>query len=306
MEHMVPMAGSLLDRLKLFTPHHAYFVGIDSDGSVFPTMDVKQQQCIIPVTVEHWGLQEISSYVWETAEFVSLRSRWRGSNRFQVLAKVFDLCRERPEVELSGVTVPDLASVKKLVAAGITLSHAGIKKVVDEGGDPMLASALEWNEKVNAAIAERVAQVGPFPHARESVDKISARADIIVVSTSPSETLEREWTAQGMAGSVAMIAGHEMGPKPDQLRRAIDGRYAPGRMLMIGDAIGDLEAAEAVDAAFYPINPGGEEEAWQKFLNEAADRFFAGTYTGDYEQQFISNFKQLLPDTPPWQEAGGL
>jgi len=300
------MAGSLLDRLESFIPHHAYFVGIDSDGSVFPTMDIKQKQCIIPVTVEHWGLTEIEPFVWETAEFVSLRSRWRGSNRFQVLAKVFDLCRERPEIEQSGVTVPDLASLKILAAAGIILSHPGIKKVVDETGDPVLASALEWNEKVNAAIAERVPEVEPFPHARDSVDKVSARADVIVVSTSPSETLEREWTAQGMAGSVAMIAGHEMGAKPDQLRRVVDGRYAPGHVLMIGDAIGDLEAAEAVDAAFYPINPGGEKESWQKFLDEAADRFFAGTYTVDYQHQLISDFKQLLPDTPPWQEGGGL
>ncbi len=299
------MAGSLLDRLESFIPRHDYFVGIDSDGSVFPTMDIKQQQCIIPVTVEHWGLQEIGPYVWETAEFVSLRSRWRGSNRFQVLAKVFDLCRERPEVEQSGVTVPDLVSLEKLADAGITLSHPSIKKVVDETGDPVLASALEWNEKVNAAIAEKVTEIEPFPHARESVDKVSARADVVVISASPSETIEREWTAQGMAGLVAMIAGHEMGPKPDQLHRAVDGRYAPGRVLMIGDATGDLEAAEAVDAAFYPINPGGEEGSWQNFLNEAADRFFAGTYTGDYQYQLISDFKKLLPDTPPWQKKGG-
>jgi len=300
------MAGSLLDRLKFFTPRHDYFVGIDSDGCVFPTMEIKQERCIIPVTVEHWELQTASTYVWETAEFVSLRSRWRGSNRFQVLAKVFDLCRDRPEVKRSGVTIPDLTPLKELAAAGIALSHPSIKRVADETGDPVLASALEWNEKVNAAIAERVTEVEPFAHARESVDKVSARADVVVISTSPSETIEREWTAQGMAGSAAVIAGQEMGPKPDQLRCAVDGRYASGRVLMVGDAIGDLEAAETVDAAFYPINPGGEEESWHMFLNEAADRFFAGTYTGDYQHQLISNFKQLLPDTPPWQEEGGL
>jgi len=300
------MSESPQAKLESFIPRHDCFVGIDSDGSVFPTMDIKQKQCIIPVTVEHWGLQEISPYVWETAEFVSLRSIWRGSNRFQVLAKVFDLCRERPEIERSGVIVPDLTSLKELAAAGVALSHPGIKKVVDETGDPVLASALEWNEKVNAAIAEKVTEVEPFPHARESVDKVSARADVIVISTSPSETLEREWTAQGMAGLVAMIAGQEMGSKPDQLRRAVDGRYAAGRVLMIGDAIGDLDAAETVGAAFYPINPGGEEESWHRFLNEAADRFFAGTYTGDYQHQLIQGFKQLLPDTPPWKERGGL
>ena len=70
---------------------------------------------------------------------------------------------------------------------------------------------------------------------------------------------------------------------------------------MIGDAPGDMQAARAVGALFYPINPGNEEASWHRFLNEGSDKFLAGEYAGDYEQQLIDEFDTYLPETPPWQ-----
>jgi superfamily I DNA/RNA helicase len=46
---------------------------------------------------------------------------------------------------------------------------------------------------------------------------------------------------------------------------------------MIGDAPGDFKAAKSNHALFYPIVPGREEESWQRFYEEALERFFAGT-----------------------------
>ena len=51
-------------------------------------------------------------------------------------------------------------------------------------------------------------------------------------------------------------------------------------MLMIGDAPGDLKAARACELMFFPVNPGHEEDAWQRLHDEALDRFFTGTYGG--------------------------
>ena len=45
------------------------------------------------------------------------------------------------------------------------------------------------------------------------------------------------------------------------------------RILMIGDAPGDLKAARANGALFYPINPGAEDLSWKRFHDEAFDRF---------------------------------
>jgi hypothetical protein len=71
---------------------------------------------------------------------------------------------------------------------------------------------------------------------------------------------------------------------------------------MIGDAPGDRDAARAVGALFYPINPGAEELSWQRFHAEASDRFLNGSYAGAYEAALIAEFEKLLSDTPPWKK----
>jgi hypothetical protein len=71
---------------------------------------------------------------------------------------------------------------------------------------------------------------------------------------------------------------------------------------MVGDAPGDMRAARANDALFFPVKPGHEEESWELFYNEALDRFLAGEYAGDYEAALIAEFEKLLPETPPWKE----
>jgi len=70
---------------------------------------------------------------------------------------------------------------------------------------------------------------------------------------------------------------------------------------MIGDAPGDMQAARANDALFYPINPGHEEASWQRFYEEAMHKFLAGEYAGAYEASAIAEFEKLLPDIPPWK-----
>ena len=69
---------------------------------------------------------------------------------------------------------------------------------------------------------------------------------------------------------------------------------------MLGDAPGDLRAARANGARFFPINPGHEEESWARFLGEGVERFFAGDFDDAYENDLISEFQRLLPSVPPW------
>ena len=100
---------------------------------------------------------------------------------------------------------------------------------------------------------------------------------------------------------VAAIAGQEVGTKAFQIERATAGRYPPGRLLMIGDAPGDLAAAREAGALFYPIVPGREEPSWRRLHDEAYDRFLAGDYAGDYAEALTRGFLDALPDTPPWK-----
>jgi len=50
------------DPLKNFQPQKEFFVGIDSDGCAFPTMELKHKECFIPNIIKSYGLQSISKY----------------------------------------------------------------------------------------------------------------------------------------------------------------------------------------------------------------------------------------------------
>ena len=283
-------------------PRHEFFIGIDSDGCAFDTMEIKHKECFIPNIIKHWGLQPVSKYAREAAEFVNLYSKWRGINRWPALVMVFDLLRDRPEVIARGVEPPQANRVREFVVAeSFAKSNDGLQAYKAEHPNPELDIAWNWTTGVNAAVEDMVHGVPPFPWVRESLNFLADKADMIVVSATPVEALTREWTEHEIARFVHVIAGQEMGKKSLHLELAARARYAPDRILMVGDAPGDLNAARANAALFYPINPGHEEESWQRFHEQAVHRFLAEDYTGSYEQELIVEFEKLLPEVPPWK-----
>lgn len=293
------VSGAASD-ISRFTPRHDSFVGVDSDGCVFDTMEAKQKRCFHGEIVRRWRLEPIEGLVRETAEFVNLYSRWRGSNRFPALLRTFDLLRARPETARAGVALPRLDALRAFVGSGVPLGNPELERAVRETGDAELAQVLDWSRAVNDIVARTLGPAAPFPWAVESLKAMQARSDVICVSQTPTEALVREWRESGLLPCVAVIAGQEQGTKSEHLALATRGRYRPGRLLMIGDALGDLRAARDSGALFYPINPAREAASWKRFLDEAYDRFLAGAYAGAYESGLISEFETLLPETPPW------
>lgn len=293
--------GDPRGELAGFTPSHAFFIGIDSDGCVFDTMETKHKECFIPNIINTYNLACISKYVREVAEFINLYSVHRGVNRFPGLVLTMDLLMERMEVLRRRPRIPSLTGLRGWVARETRLSNPALAAEAAATGDPDLVQALEWSEAVNRSIADLVKDVPPFPYVRESLESMQGRADVMVVSATPGEALVREWEEHGLRPLVSMIAGQELGSKRELLQRAAAGRYEPGRILMVGDAPGDLKAAEAVGALFYPIDPGAEDASWQRFFEEALPRFFAGTYAGDYMAERIAHFRGLLPERSTWR-----
>ncbi len=289
--------------LKGFPKTQDFFVGIDSDGCVFDTMEVKHKECFIPNIIRFFGLAAISKYVRETAEFINLYSYWRGVNRFPGLTMTLDLLTTRPEVNARHFRVPELPGLRDWIERETKLANPTLKAAVAETGDADLALAYEWSETVNRVIGEVVRDVPPFPFVQESFDQLQGKADVMVVSATPTEALNREWEEHDLKKYVALIAGQELGNKKEHLAHATGGRYEPGKVLMVGDALGDLKAAEANGALFYPINPGFEDASWRRFHEEALPRFFAGTYAGVYMNEQIAEFEKLLPQKPPWKTA---
>src|SRR6516164_6964713 len=85
--------------LRAFPQRNEYFVGIDSDGCAFDSMEVKHKECFIPNIIRFFRLAAVSKYAREAAEFINLYSQWRGINRFPGLTLSLDLLAERPEVK---------------------------------------------------------------------------------------------------------------------------------------------------------------------------------------------------------------
>jgi phosphoglycolate phosphatase-like HAD superfamily hydrolase len=284
-------------------PQHDFFVGIDSDGCAFDTMEIKHKECFAPNIIKHWDLQAVSKYAREAAEFVNLYSKWRGVNRWPALIKVFDLLRERPEVRARNVEPPVAPDIRAFIENDdFPKSNDGLVAYMEEHASLELCRALGWTRAVNATVADMVHGVPPFPYVRESLELLQGQADMIVVSATPIEALVREWKEHDIAQYVSVIAGQEMGKKQLHLQLAANGKYASDHILMVGDAPGDMRAAKANDALFYPVNPGDEEASWERFYEEAVHKFLAEEYAGDYEAKLIEEFEAMLPATPPWKK----
>jgi hypothetical protein len=250
--------------LKDLAPQKEFFVGIDSDGCAFDTMEIKHKECFCPNTIMHWNLQVVSKYARDAWDFANLYSKTRGANRFLTLIQIMDLLRDRKEVQARNAKIPDLTSV------------------------------IEWTKKES--------KLGnPALVMKESLVKLSEKADAMVVSSTPVEALKREWEENDMDGYMRLICGQEYGSKKEHLAYAAKGKYPDNHILMIGDAPGDMKAARANGVLFYPINPGHEEDSWERFYNEALDKFFNKEYEGAYEAALVEEFESYLPEIPPWK-----
>jgi phosphoglycolate phosphatase-like HAD superfamily hydrolase len=288
----------LLTSLK---PEKEFFIGIDSDGCAFDTMEIKQKECFCPNFIKYYRLQPISKYARETWEFVNLYSTTRGCNRFLAVEETLRLLALRPEVKARNFTVPSAAPLIVWTKKETKLGNPTLKKYAAEINDPFINLTLEWSLKVNEDIANLVFGITPFPFVKESLKKMKPLADIIVVSQTPLEALKREWEENKIDQYVRMIAGQEHGTKGEHLKYAAKGKYPDDKVLMIGDANGDLKAAKSNGLLFFPVNPGKEEESWERLFKEGLGRFFAGTFKGEYEESLIKEFKKYLPEHPSWK-----
>ena len=286
--------------LKEMKPEHDFFVGIDSDGCAFDSMEIKQKECFCPQFINHFDLQPVSKYAREVWGFVNLYSTTRGCNRYLALVRALDLLGERKEAADRNVRVPRLQGVREWIQGETKLGLPALEEELSRNPDPDLRRAFDWSVEVNEVITKIVRNLPPFPYVRESLEAIAAKADSVVVSQTPLEALEREWQEHDIDRYVRFIAGQELGTKAEHITMAAGGKYRPERVLMIGDAPGDLQAAQANNALFFPINPGDEEESWRRFYDEGLDRFFNGTFAGKYEEALIKEFQAHLPEHPPW------
>ena len=282
--------------LKSFQPRHEFFIGIDSDGCVFDSMEVKQKEFFVPNAIKFFGLSDISDILQETWEFVNLYSIHRGGNRFTSLVKVFDLLSGNQELISRGYNLPDMTGLREWVNSETKLGNANLRKYFESNYDPGLEKVLKWSEAINDEITRLLRNIPPFPYALKALDHISGSADLVIISQTPFEAIDREWKENDLKKYVREIAGQEYGSKTEQIAMAAKGKYHDNKILMIGDAKGDFDASVNNGILFYPVIPGKENESWKRFLNEGFEKFIKGTFAGDYENKLLKEFWESLPE----------
>ncbi len=283
-----------------FLPAHGTFVGIDSDGCVFDTMEAKQKDFFHPAIIRHWGLKAIEPQVRAAAEFTYLYSTYRGLNRFLGLCKTFELLNDWPEAR-DNASLPDPADLRVYCDSGLPLSNATLQAEAERTGSPILAKAYAWSIELNTDIDQHMPDPPPFQGVEKALQRIQQNSDAIVISQTQAVALLKDWYRDNLAQYVSVIAGPELGSKVDHFTLSAVDRYAPNAILMIGDAPGDMAAAQAIGCNFFPINPGHEVESWEHFMDKAYAQFLAGGFSSEYQQKLNQKFKALLPRTPPWK-----
>ncbi len=293
---------ALDDILVNMNRKHDFMVCVDSDGCVFDNMELKHKECFCPATVNVWGLQSVSRFAREAAEFVNLYSTTRGMNRYPALIRTLKLLGERKEAKERGYVAPDMSSLQKWIDTADKLSIASLKAYNDSlpESDPILERTMQWTEEVDANIAHIVRGVTPFPKVKEAFARFMEYADIVIVSATPHEAIVREWGEHGLLPYVTEVAGQELGTKAECIKKANSGHYAPNHILMIGDAPGDYGAARANGVLYYPIIPGQEDASWEKAAAEIADQLRDGTYEGENMAAALEAFNKVLLENPTW------
>jgi len=295
-----------LEQLQAFRPQSDHLICVDSDGCAFDTMGIKQRECFCPWMITAFNLQPVAKAARQCKEFADLYSKTRGANRHITIKRILtELLPSHPQTAARGFAVPEYPAYFSWVDDPESLlSNEGLAAAIDATADPTakaeLEAILQWSERVNWAVGEIVRGIPPFPGVREALEGIAGRADAVVVSATPLEALVREWAEHQIDGHIQLICGQEMGTKAEHIE-SVGAAYDRDRVLMIGDATGDLRAARRNGVLFFPVVPGEEEASWGELTAEALDRFFAGSYRGAYMDGLLDRFDRALPERPPWE-----
>ncbi len=266
-----------------------FFVGIDSDGTAFDSMRIKHTLSFIPAAIEVFGIEEYKEQFTKIEEKINLYSGTRGINRFPGLLMSFQELESR-----AGFSVGALSDFDAYIKSGFPFSNKGLEDYIKENPSAFCEKVLEWSLLADKYFDKGCQGIMPFAPVKETLQKMKNGADIMVVSAASQKGLERDWGESGIAEFASYIAGQEIGKKKEQLLFAKNAGYSPEKMLMIGDAPGDFEAARDAGTLFYPIIPAQEEKSWEELRDKYFHMFINGEYTDEVQNELYNKFIETL------------
>ena len=274
-----------------FVRKHDYLVCVDSDGCVMDTMNCKHFNCFGPCMVTEWGLEAWKDAILERWNVINLFSMTRGINRFKGLAMALK--------EIDG-QYTKIAGVDALVHWADTapaLSNDGVKLAAEAATDPdaklVLQKALSWSKAVNAAIVELDESLKvPYDGAKEGLAAAHEFADVAMVSSANRDAVEEEWGKFGLLEHTDIVLAQDVGSKAACIAAMLKFGYDPEKVIMIGDAPGDCDAAEKNNVHYYPILVNHEKASWDEAIAVAFEKLQSGDYAqygAAKKQEFLKN-----------------
>jgi len=266
-----------------------YLICIDSDGCAMDTMEVKHRECFGPqwiYTYELGAHYEECMKIWLD---INLYSITRGINRFKGLALALKKVEEEGTVRTGG-----LEEFVKWTEEAKELSNPALLALAQKSNSECIEKALLWSIRTNRAINNLPADDKPFDHVKETMDAMCKEADLVAVSSANGEAVEAEWTKHQLKEDCRVLLCQEAGSKAFCIAELMKKGYDPSKILMVGDAPGDRDAAIKNGVRYYPILVGKEGESWTRLKEEAFPKLLAGTFDDEYQASLIREFEKNL------------
>lgn len=278
--------------LKKFQKNKDFLVCIDSDGCAIDSMNIKHINCFGPELIGEWGLQEWKDEILERWNYVNLFSLTRGINRFKGLLLALS------EIDKKFIKINDLNSFSRWVETTSELSNNSLMRAIEANPDSVcLKKALSWSNRVNESIKQLPKEdVVPFGMVKEALIFAHERADIAIVSSANIGAIIDEWERHDLLPYVDLVLAQDAGTKAHCIKELLKKGYDPSRVVMCGDAPGDMDAAEQNGVFYYPIKVNFERESWIEFIDIGFNKLLDGSYAGDYQseknKEFIKNLSK--------------
>ena len=116
---------------------------------------------------------------------------------------------------------------------------------------------------------------------------------VCVVSSANLGAVLDEWQRHELIQHTDIVLAQNAGTKSYCIQELLKKGYDPKNVIMCGDALGDLEAANKNNVHFYPILVRYEKESWEEFISIGFEKLLNNEYSGDYQnkknEEFLNN-----------------
>ncbi len=275
--------------LQGFNKKKDFLICIDSDGCAMDTMDIKHIKCFGPCMIDEWELDKWKEPILESWNKVNLYTLTRGINRFKGLTLALK------EINKKYKSIEGLDGFINWTNKTKELSNEALEKEIKNNDNICLKKALQWSRSVNGAInnlsdSEKL----PFQGVVIGIKEAKKYADVAIVSSANEQAVLEEWEKHELLECVDMVLTQNVGSKAYCISKLIEKGYDRNNILMVGDAVGDLDSAKSNEVSYYPILVGKERYSWERFTNEVLELFISNAYKGKYEEKIIDEFKENL------------